>query len=641
MLIVKRSPGNPLIIPSRARSFEAVGTCNPSVVRKDGVTHMFYRAFAEPDALLTPERGFSTIGYAKSRNIDSFDEHSQVISPTEEWEKYGCEDPRATYFEGKWYVFYTALAGYPFGPDNIKVAVAIGDRPDALTEKHLITPFNAKAATLFPERVNGEVVLLLTAHTDFTETHPRPTIGIARAKEVAEFFDPAFWDRWHKELEANAIPDVRRADTEHMEVAATPVRIKEGWLLIYSHIQDYYDEPNRIFGVEALVLDANDPRKILMKTAYPFMVPEESYERYGLVTNVVFPTGVCIEGDTLHIYYGAADTSCAMASLSLPHLLSTMSEESRSSFMQRLPENPIMSPIEEHGWESRSVSNAAAIDLDGSVHLVYRAMGADNTSVMGYARLEDGLHIDERLEEPVYAPSHESEQKQGKPDGNSGTEDPRLTLIDGVLTLAYTAYDGVHEPRGAISTIRPEDFVAKNFNWSPPVLVTPGHIGDKDVCIFPERIDGKIVVIHRIDPDICVERFDSLEQMDTIERSVEIMGPRSGMWDDIKVGAAGPPIKVKEGWLFIYHGVGSDKVYRLGAALLSEDAGTVIARTVAPILEPREEWERIGMVNNVVFSCGAVVRGDTLIIYYGGADTRIGIATLSVKELMNRLLPSL
>ena len=114
------------------------------------------------------------------------------------------------------------------------------------------------------------------------------------------------------------------------------------------------------------------------------------------------------------------------------------------------------------------------------------------------------------------------------------------------------------------------------------------------------------------------------------------------MWDAEKIGAAGPPIRVEEGWLFIYHAVGWDFQYRLGAALLdAETATTVISRTNSPIMSPVLPWEKEGLVKNVIFSCGIVLRDDTLYIYYGGADTAIGVATLSKKKLLARLLPKL
>lgn len=630
MFSVFRSSSNPFLSPSRARAFEALGAFNPSVVGLDSKRHLFYRAMAEPDVLRTPGRGFSTIGYAEWCDGKPCDTGTQIIAPVESWEAYGCEDPRATYFEGKWYVFYTALGGYPFGPDNIKCAVAIGDAPDSLSERHLVTPFNAKAATLFPERINGDAVLLLTAHTDWTLEYPRPTIAIARSKNIEDFWDENFWTDWHAHMSDYAFPDVRRADTEHMEIGATPLLTDHGWLLIYSHIQNYYEEHNRIFGIEALLLDRNDPQQIIARTSFPFLVPEESYERYGHVSNIVFPAGAALAEDVLTVYYGGADTVGASATLSLTHLLSSMSEESRLSFVQRIGDKPILSPDPSHEWESLSVSNAAAVDIDGAVHLLYRATGINNVSRMGYARLDDAIQVTERLPEPVYEPRLPVEV--------SGTEDPRLTQIGETVYLVYTAFDG-YQARGAVSSISAHDLSAKKFNWEVPQLLTPANTNDKDLALFPEKINGKIVLLHRIDPDICIETYDAFPPSNVMDRSIELMSPRPGMWDSIKVGAAAPPIRTALGWLFVYHAVGSDHLYRLGAALLNEDATEVLARTASPIFEPVLPWEKEGVVNNVVFSCGMVVRDDTLYLYYGGADKHIGVARVSLSGLLDRLMP--
>ncbi|MDB5244469.1 MAG: hypothetical protein JWN18_339, partial [Parcubacteria group bacterium] len=90
-------------------------------------------------------------------------------------------------------------------------------------------------------------------------------------------------------------------------------------------------------------------------------------------------------------------------------------------------------------------------------------------------------------------------------------------------------------------------------------------------------------------------------------------------------------------WLMIYHGVSASAEYSLGAALLDASGLIVLARTADPILRPVEEYEKRGEIANVVFSCGAVVRGDTVFLYYGGADKVIGVATASLKQIMNAL----
>ena len=109
------------------------------------------------------------------------------------------------------------------------------------------------------------------------------------------------------------------------------------------------------------------------------------------------------------------------------------------------------------------------------------------------------------------------------------------------------------------------------------------------------------------------------------------------MWDSEKVGLTAPPIKTKKGWLLLYHGVSKSRhTYRVGAVLLDlNDPFLVIGRTDQPIFEPREKYELYGQVPNVVFPCGLATIKDKLFIYYGGADSVIGVATASLKKLLS------
>jgi len=652
MFVVRREAHNPILAPDKDRPWEAVATFNPSVVATDEGVHIFYRALGNPDVLQTPHAGLSSIGTAFSEDGMHFHSRRQVIAPQEEWDKFGCEDPRVTHFEGKWYCFYTALGGYPFGPDNIKVGLAVGEDPENFTERHLITPFNAKAATLFPERINGEVILLLTAHTDYTEQAPRPTIALARAKEVADFFNPDYWHTWHEHIADHALPELRRTDGDHIEVGAAPLKTDLGWLLVYSYIENYYDEHTRTFTIEAALLDRDNPQKLVSRTE-SFLVPQETYEVYGLVPRIVFPTGATISpstklgagSDRLDIWYGAADTVCAKASMRLNDFLRALDPERTARTFIRYSGNPILAP-QGAGFESRDVFNAAAVDVDGMVHILYRAMDAANTSSIGLAISKDGTHIDERLPEPIYAPRADFEQKLGTPDGNSGCEDPRIVIIPSTtlgtggstLHMTYTAYDGVHAPKGAHTSISVEDFLARKFDsWAPPTLITPEEIDDKDTALLPEVIEDNYVVYHRVGGIICADLIPDLSFAKRVSRCIEVLLPRRGMWDSAKVGIAGPPIKIPHGWLMIYHGVSRHATYRLGAALLDPSGLEVIARTADPIFEPLEPYERAGEVKDVVFSCGHVVRGDTLYLYYGAADRVLGVATASLSHIIAAL----
>lgn len=636
MYVIRRSAHNPLIAPMNERHWESQGTFNPSPVKKGTITHVLYRAQGRPDALMTPA-GISTIGKALSLDDEHFQSRRQFIIPEEPWEKYGCEDPRVTYFEGKYYVFYTALGGMPFGPGNIKVAVAVSKDLETIEEKHLVTPFNAKAMTLFPERVNGKITAILTAHTD----EPPAKIALVQCDRIEELWDLSFWEKWHSELQDHVINPLR-FEQDHVEVGSTPIKTKEGWLMFYSYIQNYFGGGERVFGIEALLLDLKDPRIIKGQTKGPIMVPEESYERYGAIPNIVFPSGALLQkSGRVDIYYGGADTVCAKASLNLTDLFSAMIPARRVELASRAKENPILKPIAEHPWESKAVFNPGVIDINGTVHILYRAMGPDNTSVLGYAATKNGVKITARDEAPAYVPREEFEKKQVE-GAASGCEDPRLTRIGNTIYMVYTAFNGRDPWRAALTSISVKDFVARRWDkWEKPQLMTPDPVQDKDAALMPEKIGGQYMILHRIDPLMCGDYLDTLDfKKSRLTRCIELMGPRPGMWDSKKIGIAGPPIRTPKGWLLIYHGVSKTSTYRLGAVLLDlKNPGVIISRSVDTIFEPLEDYERNGIVRNAVFSCGVVARGDTLLIYYGGADTVTGVAKISLKKLLNILLP--
>jgi len=639
MYVIRRSSHNPLLAPIADKQWEARAAFNPCPVQSPNgkITHVLYRALGRPDALMTPN-GISTIGKALSLDGKHFQNRRQFIVPEEPWEKYGCEDPRATYFEGRYVILYTALGGMPFGPGNIKVAMALSKDLERVEERHLVTPFNAKAAALFPERVGGKVTMILTAHTD----EPPARIAIAQADRLEDFWDLGFWEKWHEDIDAHTINPLR-FDHDHVEVGSQPVKTEDGWLLFYSYIQNYFGGGERVFGIEALLLDRKNPEKIAGRTKGPILVPEESYEKYGMVPNIVFPSGALLnKNGRIDVYYGAADTVCARASLNLEDLLDAMIPSRRTELVVRVKENPILKPIPEHAWEKKAVFNAAAVDLGGSVHILYRAMGDDNTSVLGYAQSRTGVKITRRQSEPAYRPRESFEMKLSSPTGNSGCEDPRITRIGNTLYMTYTAYDGIHPTRVALTSISIKDFLAQKWDkWTVPQLTTPENVNDKDTALLPEKIGGQYMLLHRIDPQICADFLDTLDfKKSRLTRCIEIMGPRPGMWDSVKIGIAGPPIKTPKGWLLIYHGVSKTSTYRLGAVLLDlKNPAVVLSRTIDTILEPIEEYERVGQVKNAVFSCGAVARGDTLFIYYGAADTTLAVAKVSLKKLLKILLP--
>lgn len=633
MFIIKRDPHNPLLRPLAEHPWEALATFNWSPIMEGKTLHVLYRAMSRADQYEGVHLALSTIGHANSKDGVKFENREQFIIPEHPWERYGCEDPRVTKIGGKYYIFYTALGGFPFGPDNIKVALAISKDLKKVQEKHLITPFNAKAMALFPEKVNGKFVVIFSLDTD----RPPVKMAFAECKNIEDLWSPAFWENWEKNKEKHII-DPRRSDNEQAEVAAPPIKTKDGWLLIYSHAQNYFSN-DKVWGVEALLLDLKNPRKILGRTPGPLLVPEEVYEYYGQIPNVIFPSGALVRGKNLDIYYGAADTTSARATVELPSLIANLNTKTRFKYMKRYPKNPTLKPIPQHGWESRAVFNPAAIEIDGTVYIVYRAMSEDNTSTLGLATSKNGLSITTRLDEPIYVPREDFEMKKGDPNGNSGCEDPRITRLGDMLYMCYTAYDGVHAPVVAATSISVQDFVSHEWNWSRPVVITPTGIDDKDTCILPEKVKGKYMILHRLGTHICADFLNSLNfDIDKASRCIQLIGPRPGMWDSQKVGIAAPPIKTKHGWILLYHGVSKNKTYRVGAVLLDlKDPTTVLSRTVSPLFEPTEQYEHEGQIPHVVFPCGAVIRDNTVYVYYGGADSVVGVATIKLADLVKEL----
>jgi predicted GH43/DUF377 family glycosyl hydrolase len=638
MYVAKRSEHNPILIPNKDHYWEEFATFNLCPIKKGKNIFGLYRAISAVDKIIKQSQT-SIIGIGKSKDGIHFDDRTPFIVPEEPWDVHGCEDPRVTFFEGKYYIFYTALSGYPFGADNIKVGVAVSKNLKDIEERHLVTPFNAKAMTLFPERVNGKITVIFSAHTDM----PPSKMAIAQVDKIEELWSESFWKEWMKDIDKHTV-DFRRNQYDHLEVGTPPIKTKYGWLLIYSHIQNYFESPehlDRIFGIEAILLDSNDPTKILGRTRGPILVPEESYELSGYISNVIFPTGALVEKDTLSIYYGAADTTACVAYVSLKDLVSSMYIETSDNWrFKRGLTNPIISPKPENKWEAVATFNPAAIYLKNKIHILYRTLADDNTSFIGYASSRDGFSIDERLKDPIYVPREDFEMKK-VPGGNSGCEDPRIVEIGKNLYICYTAYDGIGPPRVAVSSITTKDFLSHKWNWTKPSLITPPGFDDKDTCIFPEKLKDGYFVIHRVGNEICGDYLSSLDfNADTVKKCIRIIGPRINSWDSSKVGISAPPIKTKYGWVLLYHGVSkSHNTYRVGVLLLDlKDPAIVLARSSDAIFEPEEDYEKIGVVNNVVFPCGMILKGDLLYIYYGGGDKVTGVATMKLKILLEALV---
>lgn len=633
MIRIERSSENPILVGESGNFWEREAAFNGCPIVRGKRIDLVYRAQSSRVLHEGETYEVSSIGHATSVDGIHFEKHRQLIVPEASWERYGCEDPRVTFLDGTYFIFYTALSTFPFSADGIRVAVALSRDLKTIDARHLVTPFNAKAMTMFPQKVRGKYAAILTANTD----RPPSTIGLAFFDTIEEVWSETYWQNWYSNLSSHEL-HLQRNDTEHVEIGAPPLLTSAGWLLLYSHIRNYFTE-RKVFGIEAVLLDRDDPGKILARTEAPLLVPEEEYELYGKIPNIVFPSGALLRRGKLFVYYGAADSTCAVALCDAKQLIRSLLGKKKQVLFERAPMNPVLEPIPEHAWEAKGTFNPGAIREGGKTHIFYRALSNNDASVLGYASSRDGFSIDERSPEPAYVPREAFEMRAGS--GYSGCEDPRLTRIGDTIYMFYTAVDGMNPPRVALTSIDRKKFLAREWSaWAKPKLISPPGIDDKDVCVFPEKIGGKYVVLHRIQPSIDINFFDDLEFREGVLLTQRpFILPRKGMWDDRKIGVNTVPIRTPSGWLLLYHGVSDEgSVYRLGAALLDLDhPERVVARSDAPLLSPETEYEKVGIVPNVVFPCGAVVKGGKVILYYGGADRVIGIASIRLKEVLTYL----
>lgn len=304
--------------------------------------------------------------------------------------------------------------------------------------------------------------------------------------------------------------------------------------------------------------------------------------------------------------------------------------------LQRSGRNPILVPTNSP-WESQATFNCAATVMNGRIVLVYRAVGDDGISRLGLAFSDDGYTVSERHDQPLFTPEPDS------PYEVLGVEDPRVTMIDGVYYMTYTGAshyppvsrvtgfahqgEGVAAWRTRVSLAHTRDF--KTFTRHGVIL---SHIDSKDAALFSKQFDGNFLVIHRAMPDM---RLAIMPDPDHFSERGPILSPSANGWDSRRVGVGAPPIETPFGWLLIYHGVDEHNVYHLGLALLDlNNPAVVLGRTHEPILSPKEQQERHGRVNNVVFSCGAVLWHNELLVYYGSGDHVTDVASVPYADLM-------
>ena len=335
--------------------------------------------------------------------------------------------------------------------------------------------------------------------------------------------------------------------------------------------------------------------------------------------------------------------------------------------LKKYENNPILSPNPLNDWENLVVCNPGVWYENGTFYMLYRAAGDDEKHVIrfGLAVSEDGFNYKRVSDLPAFGPSEEG------PDSGC-VEDARIVKFDDYYYVTYAfrpispgrywnfehdevlTWDfGSNAPTFLKSNMANTALaMTKDFKvWIRLGRITQSNIDDRDVIIFPEKINGKFAMLHRPKewvgdkwgpafPAIWLRYSDDLLTWN--ESSQLLMQGIEGGWEE-KIGGSTPPLKTKEGWLVLYHGVenGGTGYYRVGAVLLDLDDPTkIIGRTKNPILEPEFDYEINGFYKGCVFPTGNVIVGDTLFVYYGGADKYVGVATCPLNELLDQIKKS-
>ncbi len=268
--------------------------------------------------------------------------------------------------------------------------------------------------------------------------------------------------------------------------------------------------------------------------------------------------------------------------------------------------------------EGINLDDPRLVSFPGQVYLT-------SISHFRIARSRDGVHftIDEK---PALSPDQEYEAY--------GIEDPRITRIDDTY---YVVYKGV-APTGITQCLAStKDFV----HWEKHgVILAPENM---DGILFPSRVRGKYALIHRPFPKFIGTPNMWVAFSDDLIHWGEhrfMLACAEGTWEGGRLGGGAVPFMTERGWLEIYHAATPGDRYCLGAILMDKNnPEQVIAKSPSPILEPEAPYEVHGFKDNVIFTCGAVVRGDRLTIYYGAADEAMCAADLSVKEILESLAP--
>jgi beta-1,2-mannobiose phosphorylase / 1,2-beta-oligomannan phosphorylase len=323
-VLLQRYKRNPILVPNEANWWESKAVFNCAILHYENKFHMLYRAIGEY------ERYISRIGYASSTDGYSFARSNHIaLEPMQDYEQYGIEDPRMVEIDNQVYITYVILSAYVTDGAIVEASTALATTTDFLeyTRLGVITTkgSNNKDVVLFPEKMSQQQqssVLSSSNNTDGAGNYfflHRPSGWIGSKYGVNK---PSIWLG-----EGNALTNFEKhtlllkpeEDWEELKVGAgpPPIKTRTGWLVIYHGVSR-----DKVYRAGAALLDLHDPSKIIGRTKTPILEPKEPYEKFGDVSNVVFPTGACVvDNDKLFVYYGGADRVCCLATADLNYLL--------------------------------------------------------------------------------------------------------------------------------------------------------------------------------------------------------------------------------------------------------------------------------------------------------------------------------
>jgi predicted GH43/DUF377 family glycosyl hydrolase len=300
----------------------------------------------------------------------------------------------------------------------------------------------------------------------------------------------------------------------------------------------------------------------------------------------------------------------------------------KKEIVKRYEKNPILT-ADDMPFACSGIYNSGVIKFDGKYLMLCRVESIDISNYFIPAISEDGYHFEVR-KKPISLPKDEEFKRYTE----EMIYDPRITEIDGVYYVCFAAHSSYGVRIGMLKTKDFEKFDSCGFISEPD---------NRNGVLFPEKIGGLYARLDRpILPGDHGDIWISYSPDLTFWGKSKCVFKRGahGHWYWQKIGAGSAPIKTKKGWLEIWHGVhvmaGYQYVYHLGAMLLDlNDPSKVVARAKAPILSPREPYERSGLTSNVVFTSGAILEEDGEVkIYYGGADTVQCVATAHLEDLI-------